>query len=103
MRDLINALKAIEESALPINRNVSLNESNSFRLKVVGAPVLLNRIDELACNSLLITSGSQQGERDPYNTGLMLDAGFEVVMHGSVNDHTFSGEIITSKGSVRFG
>lgn len=103
MRDLINALRAIEESALPINRNVNLNESFSFRDNVVGAPILLDRIDELAFNSLLFDSGSHQGERDPYTIGLIKDAGFEVVMQGSVNDHTFSGEIITSKGSVHFG
>lgn len=103
MRDLIKALKSIEESKLPVNRKADLNSSDVFRREVTGAAVLLDRIDEMACESLVFNSGRLEGEPDLYNVELIKDAGFDVLIHGSANEGTLEGEIVTSKGRIRFG
>jgi hypothetical protein len=103
MRDLINALKTIEESTLPSNRGIYLDASSTFKEKVPGSAVLLGRIDELAFETLVFSSGRLEGEPDHYNMSLMKDAGFDISIRGSVHDGNLEGEIVTSKGRIRFG
>jgi hypothetical protein len=103
MHDLIIALKTIEESALPINRNLDLNKSKLFKQKVTGAVVLLGRIDELACEDLLYQYGEREGFPDQYSIQSVRDAGFVVRTRGSMAAGNFTGVIETSKGSVHFG
>lgn len=103
MRDLIVALKTIEESPLPINRSLDLNKSKLFSQKVVGAKVLLERIDMMACEDLLYHSGDREGQPDVYNIQGIRDAGFVVRTRGSLAAGNFTGVIETSKGSVHFG
>jgi hypothetical protein len=103
MRDLIKALQAIEESNLPINKSLDLNRSNLFKQRVTGGVVLLQRIDELACEDLVYHSGDREGKPDMYNIQGIADAGFEVITHGSMDAGNFAGLIRTSKGCVHFG
>jgi hypothetical protein len=103
MRDLIKALQVIEESNLPINKNLDLNRSKLFKQEVTGALVLLERIDEWACDELVCQSGTRMGKPDMYNIQGIRDAGFDVITHGSIGAGNFTGRIKTSKGSVHFG
>jgi hypothetical protein len=103
VRDLIKALQAIEGSNLPINKSLDLNRSNLFKQKVTGGVVLLQRIDELACEDLVHRSGDREGKPDMYNIQEIRDAGFEVITHGSMSAGNFTGRIRTSKGIVHFG
>lgn len=103
MRDLLKALETIETSQLPINRRLDLNSSNIAREKLPGGAVLLDRIDELACESLTYSSGRLVGEPDLYNAALLKHAGYEINLRGSLSAGDFEGEIVTSKGTIRFG
>lgn len=101
MRDLINALRSLDELSLPDNTNVLLTGTTSPLNDIQGGRILLDRIDELAHDSLIFTQGRLEGEPDYYNHELLKAEGYEVV-DNSRDGERFVGIIRTRKGLISF-
>lgn len=101
MRDLINALRSLDELSLPDNTNALLTGSTSPLNDISGGRILMDRIDELAHDSLIFTQGRLEGQPDYYNHELLKAEGFEVT-ETSREGERFIGIIKTRKGLIAF-
>lgn len=104
MRDLIEALRRIENSNLPDNPYEYLSDNPSAMSTIPGGRVLLDRIEDLADRFLYFTSGRFQGKPDYYHHEVLSDAGYRVT-ETPVDEFGMSrgGVIHTRKGKIFFG